>query len=480
MRRSLSMLETVRAVMTVLCAMLLISAAGGGIARANEGGDAPLVIEYPTYHAPAKAKKTTKSKATSTRRPSAAGKASAARKAASGTSGKASRARSVARAPVESAPSGMPPEGESRFVDDQVIVRFRLSARQSSMDALVARLDLRHLDGRTFALAGVTVHLYEITDGTPVRTVIAALEADGSVVAAQPNYRYELMQAGAAAARSPQYALAKLDIGPAHELATGAGVPVAVIDSMIDGAHPEFRDSAIELMDATGTDTQEAHAHGTSIAGVIAARGSLTGVAPGVRLIGIRAFLADEASGAGAYGTSWRILAALDDASEAGARVVNMSFAGPEDPLLGRSVGGAVKRGIIAIAAAGNGGSAAGPLYPAAYPGVVAVTAIDKDNLVYTQANQGDYVALAAPGVDILVPVPDSGYQISSGTSIAAAHVSGLAALVLSRQPDLTAAQVTDILLGSSADLGAPGRDVTFGAGLPDALAAIKASQKAK
>jgi subtilisin family serine protease len=470
--------------MTVLCAVLLVSAAAG-VARANEGGDAPLVIEYPTYHAPAKAKKSN-GKATSTRKSGAAGKATSARKAtttrkaASGASGKATSARSVARAPVESAPSGMPPEGENRFVDDQVVVRFRLSARQSSMDALVARLNLRHIDGRTFALAGVTVHLYQITDGTPVRTVITALEADASVVAAQPNYRYELMQTVAAAAQNPQYALAKLDILQAHELATGTGVPVAVIDSMIDGTHPEFRDSAIEFMDATGTDSQEAHAHGTSIAGVIAARGSLTGIAPGVRLIGIRAFLADEASGAGAYGTSWRILTALDDASEAGARVVNMSFAGPEDPLVGRSVEGAVKRGIIAIAAAGNGGPTARPLYPAAYPGIIAVTAIDKDDLVYAQANQGDYVALAAPGVDILVPVPDNSYQVSSGTSIAAAHVSGLAALVLSRQPDLTARQLTDILLASSADLGAPGRDVTFGAGLPDALAAIKASQKSK
>jgi subtilisin family serine protease len=471
--------ETVRAVMTALCAVLLIYAAGSGTARAQEGGDAPLVIEYPTYHAPAKAKKS-KAKASSTRRTGAAAKTTSTRRAASGTSRSASRARNVARAPVESAPSGMPPEGENRFIGDQVIVRFRLSARQSGMDALVARLNLLHLDGRTVALAGVTVHLYQITDGTLVRAVIAALEADGTVVAAQPNYRYELSQSAAGAAQSPQYALAKLDIAPAHELATGAGVPVAVIDSMVDKGHPEFRDSAIELMDATGADSQEAHAHGTSVAGVIAAHGSLTGIAPGVRLIGIRAFLADEASGAGAYGTSWRVLAALDDASEAGARVVNMSFAGPEDPLVGRSVGGAVKRGIIAIAAAGNGGPTARPLYPAAYPGVIAVTAIDKDDLVYAQANQGDYVALAAPGVDILVPVPDSGYQVSSGTSIAAAHVSGLAALVLSRQPDLTAAQVTDILLGSSADLGAPGRDVTFGAGLPDALAAIKASQKAK
>lgn len=370
----------------------------------------------------------------------------------------------------------MPAEGETRFVQDQVIVRYRLSARQNAMDALVRRLNLAHVAGRTFALAGVTVHLYSIADGSSVREVIAALQADPTVVYAQPNYLYALLQSAAGASSGPQYALDKLVIGEAHKLATGDGVRIAVIDSQIDAAHAEFAQAAIDMFDATGDAEGGAHTHGTSIAGVIASRGTLLGIAPNVQLLGIRAFLEDKAGSA--FGTSWRIAFGLDHANAAEARVVNMSFAGPQDPLVGDCVAGLVKRGVIGIAAAGNEGPAARPLYPAAYPGVIAVTAIDKDDAIYAQANQGAYVALAAPGVDILVPAPSNGYEVTSGTSLAAAHISGLAALMLSREPSLTAADVAEILLSSSADLGQPGRDTVFGAGLPDALAAIKASAK--
>lgn len=456
-----------------LGALLLVlawaaSTGGAGVARANEGGgEPPADYSWPPAGSKAQAKKQP-------------GKAAAQKpKAASQKAGPASAARSARARPArlrETAQDGMPPEGETRFVRDQVIVRYRLDARRRDMDALVRRLNLRHVEARTFLMAGVTAHLYAVTDGTPVPALVAALQADLTVLTAQPNYLYTLMQAAAAGARSPQYALDKLAIASVHPLATGEGVPVAVIDSLVDAGHPEFTGAAIEVVDATDGSKEGAHPHGTSIAGVIASRGTLLGVAPGVRLLGIRAFLAEEDGSA--RGTSWRILKSLDQAHAAGSRVVNMSFAGPRDLLVGRSVAGILRRGMIAIAAAGNEGPAAPPLYPAAYPGVVAVTAIDKDDVVYRQASQGVHVALSAPGVDILVPVPKGGYQITSGTSLAAAHVSGLAALLLGAEPSLTAAEVADILLSSSADLGAPGRDAVFGAGLPDALAAIEASRR--
>lgn len=386
--------------------------------------------------------------------------------------------RSVRRfVPRESAPSGLPPGGESRFLDDQVIVRYQLNAPRSRMDALIARLgNLRHLEARTFLLAGVTVHRYQIVDGAPVAEVIEDLEADATVVYAQPNYIYVPAQTAAAAAPNPQYALERLAIADAHALATGEGVPVAVIDSQIDNTHSEFHEAIIDLLDATGEEAGDADAHGTSIAGVIAARGTLTGIAPKVRLIGIRAFVTDAQGSA--RSTTWRIAASLDAAWQAEARVVNMSFAGPQDPLVGGAVAGAGRRGMIGVAAAGNDGPGARPLYPAAYPGVIAVTAVDKNDGVYDHANQGEYIALAAPGVDILAPVPGNGYNVTSGTSLAAAHVSGLAALVLSRAPHLTAQEVAEILASSAADLGEPGYDAIFGAGLPDAVTALNAGTK--
>lgn len=367
-------------------------------------------------------------------------------------------------------PSGLPPAGEDRFLDNQVIVRYFLDANQGQMNALVGGLALRHEAGRTFQLAGTTVHLYTITNGAPVRTVIQSLEADNNVASAQPNYLYELAQSSGGDAGG-QYALAKFDIDSVHALTKGGAVPVAVIDSGIDASHPELASVALETIDAVGTDAP-ADSHGTSIAGIIAAQGALRGIAPEVRLIGVRAF-APAKAGASARSTSWRIADSLDRSHKAGAQILNMSFAGPQDPLVGESVAGAQKRGMVAIAAAGNGGPDSKPAYPAAYPGVIAVTATDQNDAAYTKANQGDYISVAAPGVGILAPVPNGGYEITSGTSMAAAHVSALVALMVSRKGQLSGDAIRQKLADSAVDLGSPGADPIFGAGLPNAMEVV-------
>lgn len=372
--------------------------------------------------------------------------------------------------------SGQPPAGETRFLNDQIIVRYFLDANQRQMDDVVRRLDLRHLNGRTFGLAGITAHLYQITNGATVTDVIAALETDPTVASAQPNYLYTLQQNAASSGFvDSQYALAKFSIGKVHAVTRGRLVSVAVIDSGIDSKHPELSATAIETLDATDLATIVAHTHGTSIAGVIASRGVLVGIAPDVNLIGVRAFTVDKNSGA-TRSTSWQIARALDLSHEAGARVINMSFAGARDPLVGKSIAGAQSRGLIAIAAAGNNGPDSKPAFPAAYSGVIAVTATDENDAVYGKANQGAYVQIAAPGVGILAPVPNGGYEISSGTSLAAAHVSGLVALMLSQKGTLTSEQIQSILEKTATDLGLPGRDVVFGSGLPDANAAVGAA----
>ena len=150
-----------------------------------------------------------------------------------------------------------------------------------------------------------------------------------------------------------------------------------------------------------------------------------------------------------------------------------MSFAGPSDPLMARAMASARQKGAILIAAAGNAGPKSPPLYPAADPNVIAVTATDADDHLFPMANRGAYVAVAAPGVDILVPVPGGSYQVSSGTSFAAAYVSGVVALILERRPRLLPDAAKRILLSTAKDLGPKGRDDQFGAGLIDAYQAI-------
>jgi subtilisin family serine protease len=126
------------------------------------------------------------------------------------------------------------------------------------------------------------------------------------------------------------------------------------------------------------------------------------------------------------------------------------------------------------IAAAGNAGPKSRPLYPGADPNVIAVTATDVDDKLFTGANRGKYISVAAPGVDILVPAPEGEYQVITGTSVAAAEVSGIVALLLERNPKLTPADIRRILTTSAKRLSAGERDDNFGSGLIDPLQALQ------
>ncbi|MGC1667172.1 MAG: S8 family serine peptidase, partial [Pseudolabrys sp.] len=169
-------------------------------------------------------------------------------------------------------------------------------------------------------------------------------------------------------------------------------------------------------------------------------------------------------------------LKGLDWAASKNARIVNMSFAGPADVMLLEMLAKANARGIVLIAAVGNAGPRLPPLYPAANAGVIGVTATDAEDKLMPQANRGPQVALAAPGVEILAAAPDGGYQVTSGTSVAAAHASGVAALLLAAKPNLTPAQVRSSLTRSAHRI--PGKRDEVGAGVIDALAVINPTGK--
>jgi subtilisin family serine protease len=268
-----------------------------------------------------------------------------------------------------------------------------------------------------------------------------------------------------------QYALAKLRLPEAHALSQGANITVAVIDSGIDVTHPELADAIAESFDALGG-KQGPHVHGTGIAGAIVSHARLMGSAPKARILAIRAF---GAAPSGAESTSFVILKSLDFAASHGAQIVNMSFAGPRDPLVERGIAAAATKGMVLVAASGNAGPKSPPLYPAANPDVIAVSATDAHDRLFPASNRGSHIAVAAPGVDIFLPAPDGKYQMTSGTSFSAAYISGLAALMMERNPQLVPAELRAILMKTARDLGAPGRDDLFGAGEADAFSAVTA-----
>jgi subtilisin family serine protease len=362
-----------------------------------------------------------------------------------------------------------PPPGEQRFVRNEVLLNVASGTSVPAVDAIARRHRLTRLDLQSFDVTRRSLARLRINDGRPVATVIRSLQADARILGAQPNYLYALQQGAASplAAEPAQYSLAKMRLPQAHAITMGGGVLVAVVDSMIDATHPDLQGVVAAAFDATGS-ADKPHNHGTGIAGVIAAHGKLTGAAPAVKILAVRAFPAG-----GADGSSMSILKGLDWSGKQNANIINMSFTGAPDEEVHIMLKGLRTRGAVLIAAAGNAGPQSRPLYPAAFPEVIAVTATDIDDKLFKMANRGTHIAVAAPGVDVLAAALNGGYQITTGTSFAAAQVSGVAALILDRNRRLDAAAVRRILMSTARDLGPTGHDDQFGSGLVDALGAV-------
>ncbi|HKS87041.1 MAG TPA: S8 family serine peptidase [Pseudolabrys sp.] len=368
--------------------------------------------------------------------------------------------------------SGAPQANERRLVPDEVVIELSSSATPQQVDALQRRFRLARIESQTFQLSNTTLYRWRIPDRRSVATVVRALEGDRLVASAQPNYLFTLQEDNAAHEGDPaQYELTKLRLPQAHTLARGDDVLVAIIDSSVDIKHPELAGSVAGVFD-TSKEPAPPHRHGTAIAGLIAAHARLMGSAPAARILAVQAF---DPKDAGAEGTTFNILKGIDWAAAHGARVLNMSFAGPADPAIHRALEAAHKKGILLVAAAGNAGAKSPPLYPAADANVIAVSATDADDRLFEQSNRGRYITIAAPGSQILVAIPDSGYEVSSGTSYSAAEVSGIVALMLQRKPDLTPDKVRALLRATAKDLGPKGPDVMFGSGLADAYGALTA-----
>ncbi|MEJ0077822.1 MAG: S8 family serine peptidase [Alphaproteobacteria bacterium] len=369
--------------------------------------------------------------------------------------------------------SGIPPVAETRFVTTEMVCQWGPDVTEARIRDVARQHNLEIVSMQPSALTGGTLVHFRIGGNRAARDVVRAMEAEQII--SQPNYIYEAVQAtepaaaDSASGSGEQYAANKLRLAEVHKIATGKGVTVAVIDSEIDNAHSEFKQAIAERFDAVGK-PDKPHTHGTGMAGAIVSQSRLMGVAPGARTLAVHAF----ATGAqqSPQATTQAIIAGLEWALNKGARVINMSFAGPYDPMLALAMKRASERGAVLIAAVGNAGPNSPPLYPGADPRVIGVTAVDENDQLYKGANIGAQVAVAAPGVDVMVPAPADAYQLTTGTSVAAAHVSGVAALLLEKHPEADAQTILEVLTSSATRLGNK-RDDKLGWGLVDPLAAL-------
>jgi subtilisin family serine protease len=375
---------------------------------------------------------------------------------------------------------------------------------------------------------------WRLPDGADPRSVATQVALESGVKYAMPNHTRRLegfTSSDLDTSTSQQWGLAKIRAPEAWDKyfssgsPPGKGVTVAVLDSGVDVRHPDLaanaaRDGAGKeiyidvLRDASGSIDScrgfnydwvsayqdighpgpDGHGHGTHVAGIIAAvgnnaggsGGNIVGVAPAATILPVKTM---DCNG---DGQDWNIAYGIKAAADQGAKVMNLSIGGPEpSPLLEDALGYAIAKGALVVVAAGNG-QGSPVYYPAAYPGVIAVGAVDRDDVYQSFSNIGSQMGLVAPGGTInqsrdgiLSTVPTYRSELSqsgqaysrvSGTSQASPFVAGVTALIWSREPSLTADQVRTRLYATARDIGPVGFDYKYGWGRVDAVAALAAT----
>lgn len=392
------------------------------------------------------------------------------------------------------------PQAQSRrpagYDAGSVLVKWRPGASGASTRAAVAKLgwtarrELQALGAASLALPA----------GTSVQAAIGQLKRTGLVAWAEPNWVLALpprgqrlrardIQIDPIMGAQREWGQAKIGADKLWPTFRGsAKVVVAVVDTGVDLDHPDLRPVLVPgYTTFAESGPQDYEGHGTHVAGIVAGQAlgdpGVRGVAPGCRVMPVKVM-----GPRGREGRVENVVAGLIWAVDHGADVVNMSL-GDEgtSSLLREAVRYAQARDVLVVAASGNfeeGRHATTNTmnYPAAYPGVMAVGATDEGDALADFSFWGRWLSVTAPGVDIHSSVPGDGsldaaeqgdYQSEQGTSMAAPFVAGVAALVRSRFPTLTAAQVKQRIEATAVDLGDPGYDPKFGHGRIDALRAV-------
>lgn len=286
------------------------------------------------------------------------------------------------------------------------------------------------------------------------------------------------MPASAETRQARQWYFDYLHLRQAQGITTGVGITVAVIDSGVDASHPDLNGavlSGVSLGDAKNKPaTEDPDGHGTAMAGDIAGQGNgadpTVGVAPGAKILPVR--IGDD-------GNDVDISKGIRWATDHGADVINISLGADAIPPVDekQAVRYALVHNVVVIAAAGNTNEGSTQVAtPAGIAGVISVTGLDRNGQVWKYSVRGKATVLCAPAVDIIAPgIGKTGYVDGTGTSDASAIVSGVAALVRARYPDMDAANVINRLIQTSDDAGAPGHDTAYGFGIVDPVKALTA-----
>ena len=323
------------------------------------------------------------------------------------------------------------------------------SERERLARAIARNHRLQYLDAWPMPMIGVDCFIMAVPDGRSTAAASDELSRDAKVAWAEPVQLFQA-QGASASPNDPlfpaQPAAREWQLADLHRIATGRGVKVAVIDSGIEASHPDLAGQVILNKNFVVGQSEVAEAHGTGVAGVIAAKSDngigISGVAPGARLMGLRACWQKSGAGAPTVCDGLSLAKAIYFAVDAKADIINLSLSGPDDRLLRSLLDAALSRGAVVVSAYDR--TKAGGGFPASVNGVIAVT-----DQSFAGVPPQVYIA---PGRDVPTTQPGGKWFLVNGSSFSAAHVSGLAALVRQRHRAGTLTLVSDRRVGGDID----------------------------
>ena len=404
---------------------------------------------------------------------------------------------------AEEAPDGPPLVGE--YVPGEVLVKLAAPA-DAAVTASGAQLGIASVDGilQAYGVTGVeqlfpetpeqgldAIYKLSFPADRDVLEMVAALSGDPAVAFAEPNHLYHLSGATVAAPDDALYAMqwhlnntgqtggragADLRAADAWAVTTGAAdVLIAVIDSGIDYRHEDLDDGRVRTdidwdFVNLDDDAMDDNGHGTHVAGSIAAESNNgTGVTGLMWQASLVAYKVCDRSGSCATDA---IAKAIRQAAHVDADIINMSLGGSCAQTIADAVNYAYfDRGTVIVAAAGN--EAAGVSYPAAFPPVIAVGAVDYNDRLAYFSNFGPEIDVVAPGVNVLSTIPNDNYETYSGTSMASPQVAAVAGLILAQHPGIENDMVRALIRQAVDDRGAVGYDIRYGYGRINAAKAV-------
>lgn len=357
-------------------------------------------------------------------------------------------------------------------VPGEILVKFRSGVSASSINTMSAQLGMKQVRVNN---AGIR----KMTTNGDAQALIAKLKQNPNVAYAEPNYTVKALGTLDRVVNDPdlakQWAISKVGAAEAWDVTMGnSNTLLAIVDTGIDYNHPDLKGRVNKGYDFINNDedAMDDQGHGTHCAGIAAASANdgigIAGLAPNVSLLAVKVLSAQGG------GSNESVASGIVYAADKGAHIISLSLGGGyPSKAIQDAVNYANNKGSLVIAAMGNSGNES-KSYPAACEGVMAIGATDINDNRASFSQYGSWISVGAPGKDILSTIPGGKYAVYSGTSMATPYAAGLASLVKSQFPSMTAQQIKAKIESTSTDVGTAGFDKMFGHGRINAAAAVR------